>query len=162
MHSIDSFDAGLGRGTDWVAKAAEPEALAAPGAFTTLRQMLLPRTLPEAESLSEVDLIAWLNELEIELLQKRYRIEFLDRLPARVAFRGLRQLLDSPVAMPEPFELVEIDGCDSACEVCFQLAHCPVARDVLGAAWNSALEHAGANPSWVALYAGDFDPLGAG
>lgn len=156
MPHTDSFDASLGRGTDWSPREPEVDGLESTGFFGTLRQALFPRTLPDLGSLSEVELIALLNEVEIELLQKGYRVDFLDRLPPRVVYRGLVQMLDSPLPKSQgSFDLVDIDGCDSACEVCFQLAYCPVAREVLGAEWRLALEHAGTNPSWAALYAGD-------
>lgn len=125
-------------------------------AFTTLRQLLGPRELPETETLPEVELIGLLNEIEFDLMQHRVRVDFLDRLPARVAYRGILQLLDSPVDMGgAPNQTRHIDGCDSACESCFQLAHCSVAREILGADWRMAVDQAGINPSWSALFASE-------
>ncbi|MDB5104023.1 MAG: hypothetical protein JWP91_1712 [Fibrobacteres bacterium] len=127
-------------------------------AFTTLRQMLLPRELPEAGSLPETAIISLLNEIEFDLMQNRVRVDFLDTLPARVAYRGILQLLDSPLEVnASSFKITHIDGCDSACESCFQLAHCSVAREVLGNEWRVAVEQAGINPSWSALFAQEED-----
>ena len=124
--------------------------------FTSLRQLLAPRELPEAESLSETDLIALLNDLELDLLQARVRVDFLDTLPARVAYKGILQMLDSPMEAGDDAEVIRhLDGCDSACESCFQLAHCAIAREVLGKEWHQAVEQAGINPSWSALFAGE-------
>ena len=39
-------------------------------AFTTLRQLLAGRELPEAESLAETEVIGLLNEIEFELMQR--------------------------------------------------------------------------------------------
>jgi hypothetical protein len=123
--------------------------------FTTLRQ-LLQRDLPEAMGLAETALISLLNEIEFELLQHRIQVDFLDTLPARVAYRGILQLLDSPMEVnASSIKITHVDGCDSACESCFQLAHCSVARDILGNEWRMAVEQAGINPSWSALFASD-------
>ena len=122
--------------------------------FTTLRQLLMPRELPDAENLSDTDLIALLNDIEFDLLQARVRVDFLDSLPARVAYKGILQLLDSPVESGDDSPAIRhLDGCDSACESCFQLAHCAIAREVLGKDWHLAVEQAGINPSWSALFA---------
>lgn len=127
-------------------------------AFTSLRRVLQPRELPEAEGLPDTDLIALLNEIEFDLLQHRIRVDFLDTLPARVAYKGILQLLDSPLEIPEDSRAIQhLDGCDSACESCFQLAHCSLAREVLGNEWRVAVEQAGINPSWAALFAKDED-----
>ena len=127
-----------------------------PGAFTTLRQILFPREWPEAETLGEFELIALLNGIEFDLLQSLIQVDFLDTLPPRVAYRGILQLLDSPLeASRTAFQIQHIDGCDSACESCFQLAHCAVAREVLGKDWRVAVEQAGINPSWSALFSGE-------
>jgi hypothetical protein len=124
-------------------------------AFSTLRQ-LMQHDLPEAEGLAETALIELLNAIEFELVQHHIRIDFLDTLPARVAYRGILQLLDSPVEMGgSSYQITHIDGCDSACESCFQLAHCPVAREILGNEWRLAVDQAGINPSWSALFAAD-------
>lgn len=120
--------------------------------FTSIRRML-QRDLPEPGTLSEPDLIALLNDIEFDLIQCRVRVDFLDTLPARVAYKGILQLLDSPVEVSDDFRVIQhIDGCDSACESCFQLAHCAVAREVLGGEWLLAVEQAGVNPSWAALF----------
>ena len=122
-------------------------------AFTSIRR-LLNRELPDAGTLSDPDLIALLNEIEFDLIQQRVRVDFLDTLPARVAYKGILQLLDSPVAVSDDFRVIQhLDGCDSACESCFQLAHCGIAREVLGSEWKIAVEQAGVNPSWSALFA---------
>jgi hypothetical protein len=124
--------------------------------FTSLRRLLQGRDLPGAESLDETALIGLLNEIEFELLQHQVRVDFLDALPARVAYRGILQLLDSPLEVnASSYDVTHIDGCDSACESCFQLAHCKVARDILGNEWRFAVEQAGINPSWSALFARD-------
>lgn len=129
------------------------------GAFTSIRTLLQmgqlgqPRELPEAASLNDVELIGLLNEIEFDLMQNRIHVDFLDRLPARIAYRGLLQLLDTPIELDgSAFSIKHIDGCDSACESCFQLAYCKVARQVLGADWTIAVEQAGINPSWSALF----------
>jgi hypothetical protein len=122
--------------------------------FTTLRKLLHGRELPEAAALKETALITLLNEVEFELLQRRVQVDFLDTLPARVAYRGILQLLDSPLeTCDSSYKITHIDGCDSACESCFQLAHCSVAREILGNEWRVAVEQAGINPSWSALFA---------
>lgn len=127
-------------------------------AFTTLRQLLQSRELPDAGSLSETAIISLLNEIEFDLMQNRVRVDFLDTLPARVAYRGILQLLDSPMELnASSYKINHIDGCDSACESCFQLAHCSVAREILGNEWRVAVEQAGINPSWSALFATDDD-----
>jgi hypothetical protein len=124
--------------------------------FTSMRKILGPRELPEADALAETELIGLLNELEFELLQHRIQVDFLDSLPARVAYRGILQMLDTPVELgSSPFQIQHIDGCDSACESCFQLAHCAVAREILGTEWRLAVEQAGINPSWSALFASE-------
>jgi hypothetical protein len=103
-------------------------------------------------------LIALLNAIEIELLERGVKVDFLDTLPARVAYRGLLLLWDSPLEIGSaPDAVTHVDGCDSACESCFQLAHCPTAREILGGEWRQAVEQAGINPSWSALFAGDED-----
>ena len=137
---------------DW---SCGPEAEGSAPALTTLRH-LLQRELPEGEGLGETELIALLNAIEFELLQHRVRVDFLDTLPTRVAYRGILQLLDTPVELGESsYRITHIDGCDSACESCFQLAHCAVAREILGGEWRMAVEQAGINPSWSALFARD-------
>lgn len=124
-------------------------------AFTSLRQML-QRELPEADGLAETAIITLLNEIEFELMQQRVQVDFLDSLPARVAYRGILQLLDSPLEVnASSYKINHIDGCDSACESCFQLAHCSVAREILGNEWRVAVEQAGINPSWSALFASE-------
>jgi len=136
---------------DWTS-GSERERLAP--AFTTLRKLLQGRELPEAEGLKETDLIALLNEIEFELLQRQVQVDFLDTLPVRVAYRGILQLLDSPLETgASAYKITHVDGCDSACESCFQLAHCSVAREILGNEWRVAVEQAGINPSWSALFA---------
>jgi hypothetical protein len=85
-------------------------------------------------------------------------VDFLDTLPARVAYRGILQLLDTPLEVSDSaYQILHVDGCDSACESCFQLAHCSVAREVLGKEWRIAVEQAGINPSWSALFSSDED-----
>jgi hypothetical protein len=121
-------------------------------AFTSLRR-LLQRDLPEPGTLSDPDLIALLNDIEFDLIQCRVRVDFLDTLPARVAYKGILQLLDTPIGISDDFRAIQhLDGCDSACESCFQLAHCAVAREVLGSEWRIAVESAGVNPGWAALF----------
>jgi hypothetical protein len=123
------------------------------GSFTSLRSLIQPRELPEVESLSDIELIGLLNEIEFDLMQKQVEVDFLDQLPARVAYRGILQLLDSPVELDgSSFLIKHIDGCDSACESCFQLAYCSVSREVLGPDWTIAVQHAKINPSWSALF----------
>ena len=123
-------------------------------AFTSMRRLLRARELPPAEDLNETSLISLLNELEFELLQHQVEVDFLDTLPARVAYRGILQLLDSPIEISaSAYRNTHLDGCDSACESCFQLAHCSVAREILGNEWRVAVEQAGINPSWTALFA---------
>lgn len=125
--------------------------------FTTLRHML-QRELPKAEGLAETAILSLLNEIEFELLQHRVQVDFLDTLPARVAYRGILQLMDSPLeADASSYKITHIDGCDSACESCFQLAHCSVAREILGNEWRVAVEQAGINPSWSALFSSEDD-----
>ena len=122
-------------------------------AFTTLRQ-LLQHDLPDAAGLAETALLGLLNGIEFELTQHHVKVDFLDTLPARVAYRGILQLLDTPLELSDTsYHIVHLDGCDSACESCFQLAHCPVAREILGGEWRLAVDQAGINPSWSALFA---------
>lgn len=122
-------------------------------AFTSIRQLLPDRELPDADSVSEPDLILLLNEIEFELLQCRVEVDFLDTLPARVAYRGILQLLDTPIETDaDSHKISHLDGCDSACESCFQLAYCGVAREVLGSEWRIAVNQARINPSWTALF----------
>jgi hypothetical protein len=136
---------------DWTC-GPERERLAP--AFTSLRRLLQARALPAAEALSETKVIGLLNEIEFELIQHQVQVDFLDTLPARVAYRGILQLLDSPIEVDaSSYKITHVDGCDSACESCFQLAHCSVAREVLGNEWRVAVEQAGINPSWSALFA---------
>jgi hypothetical protein len=124
--------------------------------FSSLRKMIYPRELPEAESLSDIEIIGLLNEMEFDLMQNQVQVDFLDRLPARVAYQGILQLLDSPIEIDaSAFLTKHIDGCDSACESCFQLAHCSVARNVLGKDWRLAVQQAKINPSWSALFSQD-------
>jgi hypothetical protein len=137
---------------DWT---SAPESGSTPAGFFTLRQ-ILDRELPDPADLAETELIRLLNAIELELLEHAVKVDFLDALPARVAYRGILQLLDSPIQRSEsPYVIAHVDGCDSACESCFQLAHCPVAREILGGEWSLAVEQAGINPSWSALYASD-------
>ena len=136
---------------DWT---SGPERESATPDFITLRR-LLGRDLPDPGPLSETRLIELLNAVEVELVEHGIKVDFLDSLPPRVAYRGLRQLLDTPVDRgPSPYAVTHIDGCDSACESCFQLAHCSVAREILGGEWRLAVEQAGINPSWSALFTG--------
>lgn len=138
---------------DWTSDAS---GIGMPAAgFITLRQ-ILQRELPEAESLSDTRLIALLNALELDLIEHGVKADFLDTLPARVAYRGILQSLDTPIEQgSEAGAISHLDGCDSACESCFQLAHCSVAREILGAEWPMAVQQAGINPSWSALFAGE-------
>lgn len=154
MHKSDSDEGCTKSPRDWSGGAIpdrEP-------VFMTLRQLLAPRELPDSETLSDTDLIALLNDVELDLLQARVRVDFLDTLPARVAYKGILQLLDTPVeAGPDRPDILHLDGCDSACESCFQLAHCAIARELLGREWSLAVEQAGINPSWSALFAQEAD-----
>jgi hypothetical protein len=137
---------------DWT---STPESGSPQPGFSTLRQML-NRELPEPADLNETELIGLLNAIELELLEQAVKVDFLDALPARVAYRGILQLLDSPIERSDsPYVIAHVDGCDSACESCFQLAHCTVAREILGGEWSLAVEQAGINPSWSALFAGE-------
>jgi hypothetical protein len=139
-------------GFDW---SCGPDSSSSAPAFTTLRQ-LLQRELPSAEALGETELIGHLNLIEVELMQHHVKVDFLDTLPARVAYQGILQLFDSPLELSEAsYRTVHLDGCDSACESCFQLAHCPVAREILGGEWRLAVDQAGINPSWSALFSKD-------
>ncbi len=120
--------------------------------FITLREILFPRALPEPSSVSEMDLPALMCSIGLDLLEKQVHLDFLDKMPARVGYQGLLQLLDSPLPRPRnAMETLHVDGCDSACETCFQLAYCNVAREFLGESWRMAMEYAGTNPSWTAL-----------
>ncbi len=138
---------------DWTSGAAQAREV---GIFTTLRNLLQPRELPRSEDLNDVELISLLNEIEFDLIQKQIQVDFLDQVPARVAYRGILQMLDSALEIDtSSFMVKHIDGCDSACESCFQLAHCSVAREVLGADWTIAVKQANINPSWSALFSLD-------
>jgi hypothetical protein len=120
--------------------------------FITLREILFPRALPDPLSISDMEMPALMCSIELELLEKQVQLDFLDKMPARIAYRGLIQLLDSPLPRPRnALETLHVDGCDSACETCFQLAYCSIARDYLGEEWRIAIEHAGTNPSWTSL-----------
>jgi len=137
--------------SDWTSGPGSSPALH----LVSLRQ-ILQRDLPDAKDLSEAQLIAELNALELGLIEHGIKVDFLDTLPARVAYRGILQMLDSPIeAGSSPYAVIHLDGCDSACESCFQLAHCAVAREILGTEWRAAVDQAGINPSWSALFAGD-------
>lgn len=137
---------------DWT---SAPESASAPAGFCTLRQ-LLQRELPAPAALSETELIGLLNAIELELLEQAVKVDFLDTLPARVAYRGILQSLDTPLQRADSsYAITHVDGCDSACESCFQLAHCSVAREILGGEWSLAVQQAGINPSWSALFAGE-------
>jgi len=136
--------------SDWT---SGPESGQAPPRFLSLRR-ILQRDLPAAKDLSEAQLIAMLNAIELELIEHGIKVDFLDTLPTRVAYRGILQMLDTPIeAGSSPYAVVHLDGCDSACESCFQLAHCAVAREILGTEWRAAVDQAGINPSWSALFA---------
>jgi hypothetical protein len=117
---------------------------------------MLSRELPESADLNETELIRLLNSIELELMEHAIKVDFLDTLPARVAYRGILQSLDTPLQQGDSaYAITHLDGCDSACESCFQLAHCSVAREILGGEWSLAVEQAGINPSWSALFAGE-------
>lgn len=132
---------------DWGIGASHDQA-----GFLTLREVLFPRALPDPETVNDMEMPALLCSIELELLQKQVQLDFLDKMPARVAYRGLLQLLDSPLPRPKSaLETLHVDGCDSACETCFQLAYCSVAREFLGEEWRIAVEHAGSNPSWTSM-----------
>lgn len=136
---------------DWTSGSAAGPALH----FLSLRQ-ILQRDLPDPDDLSEARLIALLNAIELELIEHGIKVDFLDTLPARVAYRGILQMLDTPIESgASPYAVIHLDGCDSACESCFQLAHCAVAREILGTEWRAAVDQAGINPSWSALFAGE-------
>lgn len=138
---------------DWTCRDARD---AAPASFTTLRRMLEPRDWADPRGLSEVDLISLLNAIEFDLLQRQVQVDFLDTLPARVAYQGILQMLDTPIETAgDAYTIRHLDGCDSACESCFQLAYCSTAREVLGKEWRLAVEQAGINPSWSALFEED-------
>jgi hypothetical protein len=120
--------------------------------FITLREALYPRSLPELDQVNEMDMPALLCSIELDLIEKQVQLDFVGKMPPRTAYRGLLQLLDSPLPRPQAVtETLHVDGCDSACETCFQLAYCSVAREFLGEEWSIAIEHAGTNPSWTAL-----------
>ena len=138
---------------DWSFRAA-----AEPARFTSMRQILQPRELPDLQGLSDLELIGLLNDIELELMQKQIQVDFLDALPPRVAYKGILQLLDTPLDAPGlPHRIQHLDGCDSACESCFQLAFCPIAKEILGSEWRLAVEQADINPSWSALFSEDRD-----
>jgi hypothetical protein len=127
-------------------------------AFTSMRQILHPRELPDVRGLSDLEVIGLLNDVEFELMQKHILVDFLDDLPPRVAYKGILQLLDTPLEQPGlPHRIQHLDGCDSACESCFQLAFCPIAKEILGSEWRLAVEQANINPSWSALFSEDRD-----
>ncbi len=120
--------------------------------FLTLREVLFPRAFPDPDAVNDMEMPALLCSIELELLQKQVQLDFVGKMPARIAYRGLLQLLDSPLPRPKTaLETLHVDGCDSACESCFQLAYCRVAREFLGEDWRIAVEHSGTNPSWTAL-----------
>jgi hypothetical protein len=151
MHNRHSEEDLTQGSVDWSCREVREDGAAS---FTSIRQLLEPRNWLSAEAYSEIDLITLLNDLEFDLLQKRIQVDFLDALPPRVAYNGILQLLDTPVAMNgDAFTIQHLDGCDSACESCFQLAYCSVAREMLGKEWRLAVEQAGINPSWSALFA---------
>jgi hypothetical protein len=154
MHNRHSEE-DLTKHQDWSCREA-PDQGSIP--FTSIRQLLEPREWLDADGLTEIELISLLNELEFDLLQRQVQVDFLDTLPPRVAYKGILQLLDSPIALGgDTFTIQHLDGCDSACESCFQLAHCAMAREVLGKDWRLAVEQAGINPSWSALFAQEDD-----
>ncbi len=133
--------------SDWSHGESQPAS-----GFLTLRELLFPRSLPDAEQVHEIELPALMCSIELDLLEKQVHLDFVDKMPARAAYRGLLQLLDSPLPRPRnALETLHVDGCDSACETCFQLAYCSIAREFLGDSWNAAIEHAGTNPSWTSL-----------
>lgn len=137
---------------DWT---TGPDFEPAQSGFFTLRP-ILRGDWPEETGLSEARLIAALNALELELIEHGIKVDFLDTLPARIAYRGILQMLDTPIERAaSPYAVIHLDGCDSACESCFQLAHCAVAREILGTEWRAAVDQAGINPSWSALFAGE-------
>lgn len=139
---------------DWTSGLASGPAL--PG-FLSLRR-ILQQDLPDPKGLSEAQLITTLNAVEMELIEHGIKVDFLDTLPARVAYRGILQMLDTPIeAGASPYAVTHLDGCDSACESCFQLAYCSVAREILGTEWRAAVEQAGINPSWSALFSAEDD-----
>ncbi len=124
-----------------------------PAIFTSIRKLIYPRALPEAESLNDMQLIGLLNEIEFDLMQSQIAVDFLDQLPARMAYAGILQMLDSPLELDATgYSVTHIDGCDSACESCFQLSRCSIARKVLGADWTMAVRQSRINPSWSALF----------
>lgn len=123
------------------------------GAFVSLRELLSLSALANTAALPDIELIPILNRIEVELMQAGIIVDFLDRLPAQVAFKGLQQMLDNPIALSkDSLGMQHLDGCDSACESCFQLQHCSIAKKVLGSEWKVAVEEAHINPSWSALF----------
>jgi len=146
---LDFSKSNLPTSSDWCATPASTEA----DHFLTLRELIFPQALLDTDAVSDMELPSLLNALEMNLLERQVRLDFLDRLPARIAYKGLLQLLDTPLPRPRhPLEVLHVDGCDSACESCFQLAYCGLAKEFLGESWHVALEHAGTNPSWTALF----------
>lgn len=154
MHNRHSEEDLTKANLDWTCSEVREDSIA----FTSIRQLLEPREWRAAESLTDLELISLLNELEFDLLQKQIQVDFLDALPPRVAYKGILQLLDTPIAVSgDAYTIQHLDGCDSACESCFQLAYCSAAREALGKEWRIAVEQAGINPSWSALFAQEDD-----
>lgn len=120
--------------------------------FVTLRDLLFPMHLPAIDSVHDLELPVLLNAIECTLIEKRVQLDFTANMPARTAYRGIMQLLDSPLPCPSrPLEILHVDGCDSACETCFQLAYCATAKEYLGESFSFALQNENHNPSWSAL-----------
>ena len=92
MPDFESCDPDFSSSADWGAipgVGTVEDAARTPG-FVTLRQILFPRTLPDLPSLGEAELSELLQNLELELLQRNYRVDFLDRLPARAPSNRFR------------------------------------------------------------------------
>ncbi len=139
--------------SDWTfSNEAAPEECG----FTSLRELLAPFNLSEEQMLTEQGLQQYLAKLEGELIRQGVLVDFLQKLPPSVAYRGLLRMQDAPVEIPAPDRPpVKVSGCDGACESCFQLEYCSVAKLVLGRDWPAAVAKGHINPSWTAFFSSD-------
>ncbi len=139
--------------SDWsFAHEAAPEECG----FTSLRELLAPLNLCDEKMLTDEGLQQYLTRLEGELAAQGVHVDFLQKLPPRLAYRGLLRIQDAPVEIPAPDRpAVKVSGCDGACESCFQLEYCSVAKLVLGRDWPAAVRQGHINPSWSAFFSSE-------
>lgn len=86
--------------------------------------------LPEADSLTDHQIAALLDEIEARLGARGVSVDLADTMPEREIYRWLREDLRAhTIEFLSPQTHLVIDGCDGDCAGCFQRRWCPLAME---------------------------------